>query len=338
MTHPIHLEWAILAAFVLWNIIGFALYAVDKRRALTNRWRVSERTLMFFMLCGAGIGCWLAMRTLRHKTQKRKFKIGAVIGVAIALVFLVHVGESIMFGRRVVFRELSFSAPNWPQALDGYRIGFITDIHAMPHERVAQIVAELNERDLDVLLLGGDYLTFGNHYQGTLRELSQTVTRDGIWGVEGNHDTYYLLFAAMERYGIRVLDNTGYQLHPGLFLAGVHDNRNRYPDIAVATAGAEPDDFLLILSHSPDVAMDPSNPWFDLMLAGHTHGGQIAIFGFPLYLLVSHITSYGLRFAGGFATGYHEQPVFTSVGAGDYYWPRVFARPEVVVLSMYRGG
>lgn len=334
ITHNVHLEWVLLGLFIIWNVMGFIVYAVDKHRAVHNRWRVSERTLLMYMLFGAGVGCYLAMRFLRHKTQKRSFKTAALLGVSIGLVFLVHIVESVVLGSHVGFREHVFSASNWPAALDGYRIGFVTDFHAIQDHRVAQLVVELNQRNLDLLLLGGDFEMFNNHYQGTLRELARTQTKDGIWGVDGNHDIYHQVFTAMRNHGIQVLDNTGVSLHPGFFLAGVQDDWRRHPDVRQAVASAQPDDFLLVLSHNPDVSMNPDNPWFDLMLAGHTHGGQVNPFGFPLYLLRHHISRYGLRFASGFAYGYHGQPVFTSVGVGDYYVPRVFAQPEVVIFTM----
>lgn len=92
-THQLHLEGVILLLWVLWNILGFMVYAVDKRRAIHNRWRVSERTLLFYLICGAGIGCWLAMTTLRHKTKKRRFKLGALVGVTVNVIFLAYVWQ-----------------------------------------------------------------------------------------------------------------------------------------------------------------------------------------------------------------------------------------------------
>jgi predicted MPP superfamily phosphohydrolase len=74
----------------------------------------------------------------------------------------------------------------------------------------------------------------------------------------------------------------------------------------------------------------------DLILSGHTHGGQITFFGLPLYLLRGSITDYGTRFAHGFAYSADGVPVFTSSGVGPYFnIPRIFARPEVVIFTMY---
>jgi predicted MPP superfamily phosphohydrolase len=110
---------------------------------------------------------------------------------------------------------------------------------------------------------------------------------------------------------------------------------NRIPDIEAAIANADTDDFILLISHNPDVTIAQSTTGIDLILAGHTHNGQIAFFGIALYLLRGSITSYGMRFGHGFADSKDGVPVFTSSGVGDYYTvPRIFARPEVVIFTM----
>jgi hypothetical protein len=110
---------------------------------------------------------------------------------------------------------------------------------------------------------------------------------------------------------------------------------NRSPNIAEAIAGANTEDFVLLVSHNPDVSMVQSTAGVGLILAGHTHGGQIAPFGVPMYLFFDHITSYGVRFAHGFSESRDGVPVYTSNGIGGYYTvPRIFARPEVVIFTM----
>jgi hypothetical protein len=211
----------------------------------------------------------------------------------------------------------------------------MTDIHTTPHEVMGKTVLALNERKVDLLLLGGDFSMHGGHYQGTLKEIAQTLTTDGIFGVEGNHDDYRLLFAAKERYGITPLDNSGARIRTGFYLAGVGDMWNRSPDIPEAIAGAVANDFVLLVTHNPDVAMAQNTAGVDLFLSGHTHGGQITFFGVPLYLLRGSITRYGMHFGYGFAHSPEGVPVFTSSGIGDYYTvPRIFARPEVVIITM----
>ena len=325
------------ALFILMNLLTLSLYVIDKRKAVKNKWRISENTLVFLTLAFGGIGAVLGMRLARHKTQKLKFKVAAVLGLVIAFIPMAHIVHGLTLDRVVGYTEIEFQSDKWPQDLDGYQIAFLTDMHTITHEAMGDVVAELNKRNVDLLLLGGDFSMRDDHYKGTVSEISRTNTTDGIYGVEGNHDDYKRLFAEMERYGITPLDNNGSLIRDGFYLAGVHDLWNRSPDIEAATVGANANDFILLISHNPDVSMMQSTVGVDLILSGHTHGGQITFFGIPLYLLRGSITNYGMRFANGFSGSKDGVPVFTSNGVGDYYSvPRIFARPEVVVFTMLR--
>jgi len=321
--------------FILMNLLTFFLYVIDKSNAAKNKWRISENTLIFFTLALGGIGAFLGMRLARHKTKHTKFKIAAVLGLLIAVVPIIHIAHGFTLDRMIRYVEIEFHSENWPPELDGYRIAFKTDIHTTPHETIEQVVVELNKKNVDLLLLGGDFSMHGDHYQGSLREIAQISTTDGIFGVDGNHDDFRRLFAAKEQHGITPLDNNGMQIREGFYLAGVHDMWNRSPDVSTAIAGANTEDFILLVSHNPDVTMVQSTAGVDLVLSGHTHNGQIAFFGIPFYLLRGSITSYGMRFGQGFAESNDGVPVFTSNGIGDLYTiPRIFARPEVVIFTM----
>jgi len=318
------------------NLLTFCLYVIDKKRAENNKRRIRERTLIFFTLVCGGIGAALCMRLARHKTQKKKFKLAAVVGMVIALIPVIHIAHGLTLGRIIHYVEIEFRSENWPAELDGYRIAFMTDMHVITDEGMRKVAAELNERNIDLLLLGGDFSMTDAHYRGTVREIAQISATDGIFGVEGNHDDYRRLFSAKKQYGITPLDNSGTHIRRGFYLAGVRDMWNREPNIAEAVAGANADDFILLVSHNPDVSMAQPTGGVDLIFAGHTHGGQITFFGFPMYLLRRHITHYGTHFAHGFAYSADGVPVFTSRGIGVYYTiPRIFARPEVVIFTMY---
>jgi len=306
------------------------------------RWRIWDKLLLLVTLACGGIGAFagicLPKRIAKHRVMARKYRITVVIGLAIAIIPLVHIAHGLTLDRSVRYVEIEFTAPNWPAELDGYRIAFMTDMHIISDESMRAVASELSNRNIDLLLLGGDFSTRDSHYQGTLREIAQTVTTDGIFGVEGNHDFYAGLFYAKLQHGITPLDNSGVHIREGFFLAGVHDMWNRNPSVAEATAEADPGDFVLLLSHNPDVAMVQSTVEVDLMISGHTHGGQITFFGFPMYLFRGSITDYGTRFAYGFSCSADEATVFVSRGIGPYYTiPRIFARPEVVIFTMRRG-
>jgi predicted MPP superfamily phosphohydrolase len=308
---------------------------IDKRKAVKSKWRISEKTLIFFTLAFGGIGALLGMLLARHKTKHMKFRVAVVIGLIIALIPVSHIIHELTLDKMVRYTEIEFRSERWLSDLDGYRIAFITDMHTIPHENMRKAVEELNKRNVDLLLLGGDFSMGGDHYQGTIKEIAKAITTDGIYGVEGNHDDYKRLFAEMERYGITTLDNNGIRIRDRFYLAGVHDMWNRSPDIEASITGADTNDFVLLVSHNPDVSMVQSTAGVDLILSGHTHGGQITLFGIPLYLLRGSITNYGIQFANGFSYSLDGVPVYTSNGIGDYYTvPRIFARPEVVIFTM----
>ncbi|MCL2367451.1 MAG: metallophosphoesterase [Oscillospiraceae bacterium] len=252
------------------------------------------------------------------------------------LILLVHAIHALTLDRIVVYREITFSAPNIPPEMDGYRLAFVTDIHMEFEGRLRAVVAELNERQIDLLLLGGDFTFDPDNLNAALELLAQVTATDGIFGVEGNHDDYTLLFPAMEAHNITPLSNSGHYLREGFYLAGVEDLWNRNPDIAAATAGAGPESFVLLLSHNPDVSMTQDTTGVDLILSGHTHGGQLNLFGlWSIGLDTRVISHYGERFRGGFAHARDGTPVYVSRGIGEYY-PRVFARPEVTLITLVR--
>jgi hypothetical protein len=324
--------------FVAVNVLTFTLYALDKRRAKGSKWRISENMLILFTLAFGGIGAVLGMCFARHKTKKMKFILTAVLGLTIAIVPLIHIVHSFTLDRIIRYKEMDFHSENWPAELDGYRIAFMTDMHDISDDDMRAVAAELNDRNLDLLLLGGDFSMRDGHHQGTLREIARISVTDGIFGVEGNHDNHTELFGAKERYGITPLDNGGMHVREGFFLAGVQDMWNRNPNVEKAIESAYAGDFILLISHNPDVSMEQSTEGIDLMLSGHTHGGQITLFGFPMYLLRGSITDHSTRFAYGFANSADGIPVFISSGVGPYYSvARIWSRPEVVIFTMYSG-
>ena len=256
----------------------------------------------------------------------------------VALIVLVHLIHAVTLDRIVVYREISFTSPDLPAEMDGYRIAFVTDIHALDgHDRRLQrIVEELSTRQIDLLLIGGD-IARSRDLEPAIELLSQVVTNDGIFGVEGNHDHYEALFAAMEAHGITPLSNSGVYIREHFYLAGVEDLWNRNPDVAEAIRGAGPDSFVLLLSHNPDVTMQQDTTAVHLILSGHTHGGQFNFFGrWSIGLDSRVISEYGTRFRSGWAESRDGTPVYVCQGIGEYY-PRVFARPEVTLLTLFHG-
>lgn len=330
------IEFALTVLAVV-NVLAFVLYFVDKRRAVKGKFRISEKTLVIVTILFGGLGAVLAMVWCRHKTRKPKFKAAAIIGMAAFLVPVIHIAHSLTLDRVIRYVEVNFYAENWPEALNGYRIAFMADFHMIPHEDMAAVAAELNTRDIDLVLLGGDFTQRDDFYQGTLREIANIRATHGIFGVMGNHDHRIDLAQAKANHGMTLLRNEGVHIVDNFFVAGVDDLWWGEPDVVAATRQAGAEDFVLLISHNPDVAMGAGMSGVDLVLAGHTHGGQMTFFGYPIYLHRGSISQYGTRFARGFAYGAYDTPVFTTAGIGVYYnIPRVFNPPEVVIFTFYQ--
>jgi len=224
-----------------------------------------------------------------------------------------------------------------------------------------EIAKELSSRHIDLLLLGGDF-----SYSGNLKSLPKSIyrnlfggssdrrkysilnkkaltilsdikTTDGLYGVEGNHDNHIELFDAMRQCGITPLSNNGLRIRDGLYLAGLEDMRNRNPSIAAATKNACEKDFVLLLTHNPDVTMQQDTSNVDMTLCGHTHGGQISFFGLwaPVFTINKYVTAYGQKFMSGWSKSRDGSPVYVSNGVGvNHNLPRIYAPPQVILLTL----
>ena len=304
-----------------------------------HRFIIMPRNFYFIIpfsaaLFGVSVGIFIYGMDAKHKARlKNVAKVAAVIGSVIALIHIIH---AVTLDRTIAYTEISFYSQRVPPALDGYQIAFIADTHRLSETRTWGIVDEINKRAPDLVVLGGDFSSITSEMQRTIEILSHIEVTDGIFGVEGNHDDYRQLFASMRAHGMTPLSNSGYHIRDNFFLAGVEDLWNRNPDIAAALADSRADDFVLLVSHNPDVTMQQDTTGADLILSGHTHGGQVAFFGIwaPYFTFGGgSITAYGQRFRAGWAQSRDGTPIFISRGAGEYL-PRVFTRPEVVIVTL----
>jgi len=269
------------------------------------------------------------------KKEIKSTKLFKIVGVLCIIIILIHIGHALTLDRIIEYKEVPFHSARIPADMDGYRIAFITDSHRISDSRLTEVVEKLNTLQVDLLLLGGDFGIFDGNPGRSLEILSEVVTTDGIYGVEGNHDDHRMLFAAKEANNITPLSNNGIHIRENFYLAGVEDLWNRNPDIELAIAGAGPEDFVLLISHNPDVTMRQDTTNVDLVLSGHTHSGQITFFGIwaPALTFRNNITDYGQRFMSGWALSRDGVPVYVSNGTGEYL-PRVFARPQVILITL----
>ena len=247
---------------------------------------------------------------------------GAVAGI--------HILSAATVDRILAYNEIEYRSNNIPKALDGYTAAFLTDIHNYPAQKLIRMVRRVNARKPDLVLLGGDFSR--TRLVSTMDILSGIRALDGIYGVAGNHDNPARLSHAMKKRGMVLLQNNGLAVRDGLYLAGVADLRHRRPNVKAALAGANREEFVLLLSHRPDICMLQDVSGTDLMLSGHTHGGEISFLGIwaPAMPLES---DYGQKFVSGWCKSAAGTDIFVSRGIGHHLF-RMFARPQVIFLTL----
>ncbi|MCX7325260.1 MAG: metallophosphoesterase [Hyphomicrobiales bacterium] len=226
-----------------------------------------------------------------------------------------------------------------PPAFDGFRILHLSDLHADMSEgamtRAAELVAGLGH---DLCVLTGDFRgrTFGPFAtcMASLRRLRSSLA-GSAYAVLGNHDTI-MMTPVLEDMGIRVLLNEAETIRRGvdrIHVAGVDDAHfYRADNIEKAAASIPPDEFAILLSHTPEIYRQAAHADFDVMLSGHTHGGQICLpGGWPLTLGAAMPRRYGTG-----AWRYAEMAGYTSRGAGSSVVPVRFNCPPEVTLHTLR--
>lgn len=171
-----------------------------------------------------------------------------------------------------------------PEAWRGFRIVHLTDIHHglyLPIEAVEQAVGIANRLEPDAVALTGDFVTFSPAYiEPVARVLGRLRARHGAFAVLGNHDFRVgaaRVARALAREGVCVLRNqhTSIRRHgEALHIAGV-DDLNYRADLGRALRGTGPAAATILLSHNPRIIRRAAAAGVDLVLSGHTHGGQV---------------------------------------------------------------
>ncbi len=245
-------------------------------------------------------------------------------------------------------KEYTFTDPDLPAAFDGTRIVLLTDIHRGPffsQARVAALVERVNALEPDLLVLGGDYVFTDTGYaQSCFAELKNLRAPLGCFAVLGNHDYEEYggdigdpspVIEAIAGAGITLLREDGVWIeHEGtrIRIGGVSDYTEDFPVLAPTLEGTSEDDFVLLVSHNPDFAETLPAGAVDLVLAGHTHGGQVTFFGLWAPYLPSE---YGQKYRTGVvATENTTVIVSNGIGTSTILPIRLFARPQIVVITL----
>ena len=242
-------------------------------------------------------------------------------------------------------KHLTLTDSDVPAAFEGSRIVFLSDIHYgrnFPRDRLRWLVRTVNELQPDLVIFGGDYYQWGRDLiLPCFEELQHIHAPLGKFGVLGNHDHFkdYAALArqGMQTAGIMLLDNRAQWVkrHGQRFkIGGVGDLLTDNQNLTSTLAGTRVEDFVMLISHNPEYVEQITTHNIDIVLSGHTHGGQITLFGLWAPFME-------LRYGRKYLKGIVKTPfttVMISNGVGMVALPlRFCARPDIIVLTLKRG-
>ena len=286
------------------------------------------------------------------------------VGIALALCILAIAYSYFVEPNRLVVNRHELHITELGPAADGLKIVAISDIHGgsngVDEAKLRQIVETANAQDPDLIVLLGDYVsqTGGRDAAGKrrLKMPVETIGRSlfglrarlGVFAVLGNHDGWHdntSISNALEQAGIDVLNGeTAVVERNGarLRILGLKDHLamqdwDRFADEARALlAPAEGSGDVLVLQHSPDVLPAITGERLisgdlRLMIAGHTHGGQVWL---PVFARPIVPSSYGQKYSAGHVRD-NGLDLFVTTGVGTSILPfRFMVPPEISVLTL----
>ncbi|MEJ2518656.1 MAG: metallophosphoesterase family protein [Methyloceanibacter sp.] len=220
---------------------------------------------------------------------------------------------------KVVLKQNVISTPQVPKAFDGFTMLQISDLHVeYSADAITEVINIVEDLSYDICLLTGDYRakTWGP-YDAALEGMKglRAALKGQVYGVLGNHDT------------IRMLP--GLEAWDRIHLVGIDDAHfYRADNVEKAAEGIPHEEFSILVTHTPEIYRQAAHADFDVLLSGHTHGGQICLPG-GIPLTLSAVLP---RDLGSGAWRHHGMIGYTAVGAGSSVVPVRFNCPPEITL------
>jgi predicted MPP superfamily phosphohydrolase len=308
-----------------------------------NRAHVGPLTEKFGLEHCAGIKRLIRF-TAMHQSWKRNIRIA--LALALLIILPCFVWGVFIEPNRLIVRQQTIQVDNWPKELSGLRIAVIGDVHTgapfINEQKLKRIVELTNQQNPDLIVLLGDYMSPNSWHShrvepevtaGGLKDLKAPL---GVYTILGNHDWWYngeKVRRAFEANGIRVLEEEVAEIKwkdKSFWLVGLADLMTRRQHVDETIAKVPAGSTVIALAHNPDIF--PRLPQtVPLLLAAHTHGGQVKI---PLIGTPIVPSRFGSKYTAGhvFENGHH---MFVTTGIGTSILPvRFRVPPEIVILTI----
>jgi uncharacterized protein len=316
-------------------------------------------SLAFIIAAALVIGLvFLLVKAISRLTRARgadrrllwRARLNLVFALLLLAALLCVIWGTLIEPNRLVVNQQAIQIDTWPKELGGLRIALIGDLHTgspfIDDQKLERIVELTNQQNPDLIVLLGDYVnreTWHAHLvepEVTAAHMKGLHAPLGVYAILGNHDWWYngeKVQKAFEQAGIRVLENDVTEIkwrEKSFWIVGFADYWSLRFRINETLSKVPPGAAMIAISHNPDIfARVPAT--VQLLLAAHTHGGQV---NFPLIGTPIVPSRYGSRYTAGhiFENGHH---LFVTTGIGTSILPvRFRVTPEIVILTINPGG
>ncbi|MFE3543789.1 metallophosphoesterase [Nocardia sp. NPDC059177] len=299
--------------------------------------------VLFYLLLGLLV-IGVVLLILRVAGSTRRTRWLRVLSAVLVVAAVGAVGVGVFQAERIRVVETEARFANLPESFDGLRVAVVSDLHVGAargpgfSERVVELV---NAQQPDLIVIPGDLIDGSVELVGSdIAPLAGLRAKYGVLGVAGNHEGYVDDVATWldfwETLGIETLRNEHTELTVDgatIDIAGVYDydeSAPYAPDLTAALDGTDPGRFTLLLAHQPRQVIEAADRGgIELQLSGHTHGGQMWPFVYPVRWANPTVSGWD-RFG--------DLRIYTTVGVGAWGPPvRLGVPPEIVMLTLRRG-
>ncbi len=260
-----------------------------------------------------------------YKSNKKFSIILIAISTALAL-FSLYEGLKVPAIKEINIYDKNITQPK--------KIVFLSDIHISKNlnlKKIAGLVDDVNKQNPDAIVLGGDVIDdTPQNNKPYLEVLKNLKAKNGIYFATGNHEVYRGTISSigqLYQQGFQYLFNSGINLGGGIYLAAIPDVRTQSKQVFLEQSlkQSPKDSYKILISHTPFNFGADNN--FDLMLSGHTHGGQI----FPFHILAKNQHKY----LAGFYDMDNGAKIYVSRGSGQWGPQLRFLAPaEITVINL----